>query len=139
MRVSLDQYCINVSDLARSERFYTEGLGLSVTHRIEIPGVSEVVLEGASGNRIQLAHHHGNDQPIQHGHGLWKLYLNTDDCAGLHARALAAGAESVSDPGSRRLPLRDRADGRAHRGLNPGQLRACSAGQTTSGRLSAES
>jgi lactoylglutathione lyase len=60
--------------------------------------VSEVVLEGASGNRIQLAHHHGNDQPIQHGHGLWKLYLNTDDCAGLHARALAAGAESVSEP-----------------------------------------
>jgi lactoylglutathione lyase len=98
MRVSLDQYCINVSDLARSERFYTEGLGLSVTHRIEIPGVSEVVLEGASGNRIQLAKHHGNDQPIEHGHGLWKLYLNTDDCAGLHARALAAGAESVSEP-----------------------------------------
>jgi lactoylglutathione lyase len=98
MRVSLDQYCINVSDLARSERFYTEGLGLAVTHRIEIPGVSELVLEGASGNRLQLAHHDGYNQPIQHGNGLWKLYLNTDDCAGLYARAIAAGAEAVSPP-----------------------------------------
>ena len=67
MRSSLDQYCINVSDLARSERFYTEALGLSVTHRIEIPGVSEVVLAGASGNRIQLARHHEQSGPIEHG------------------------------------------------------------------------
>lgn len=98
MRVSLDQYCINVSDLARSERFYTEGLGLTVTHRIEIPGVSEVVLAGASGNRLQLAYHHAQSGPIRHGEGLWKLYLDTDDCAGLYERALAAGAEAVSGP-----------------------------------------
>jgi len=98
MRVSLDQYCINVSDLARSELFYTEGLGLSVTHRIEIPGVSEVVLAGASGNRLQLAYHHDQSGPIQHGGGLWKLYLDTDDCNALYARALAAGAEAVSAP-----------------------------------------
>lgn len=98
MRVSLDQYCINVRDLARSERFYTEGLGLTVTHRIEIPGVSEVVLKGASGNRLQLAWHHDADGAIQHGNGLWKLYLNTDDCAGLYARSVAAGAEAVSAP-----------------------------------------
>jgi lactoylglutathione lyase len=98
MHISLDQYCINISDLARSERFYTEALGLSVTHRIEIPGVSEVVLAGTSGNRIQLAWHHDHSGPIQHGNGLWKLYLNTDDCAGLYARAVAAGAEAVSEP-----------------------------------------
>jgi lactoylglutathione lyase len=98
MRSSLDQYCINVSDLARSERFYTEALGLSVTHRIEIPGVSEVVLAGASGNRIQLARHHEQSGPIEHGNALWKLYLDTDDCEGLYARAIAAGAEAVSGP-----------------------------------------
>lgn len=98
MRASLDQYCINVTDLERSVRFYEEALGLAVTHRIEIPGVSEVVLAGASGNRLQLAHHHDYSGPIQHGNGLWKLYLDTDDCAGLYARAVAAGAEAVSAP-----------------------------------------
>lgn len=98
MRSSLDQCCINVRDLARAERFYTEGLGMVVTHRIEIPGVSEVVLQGSCGNRLQLAHHHGYDQPIQHGNGFWKLYLGTDDCSALHARAVAAGAEDVSAP-----------------------------------------
>lgn len=98
MQTSLDQYCLNVRDLERAERFYTEGFGLAVTHRIEFPGVSELVMQGVSGNRLQLAHHHGYDEPIQHGNGLWKLYLNTDDCQGLYARAMAAGAEPVMAP-----------------------------------------
>ena len=58
MKTSLDQYCINVSDLKKSVAFYQDVLGLEVTHRIEIPGVSEVVLAGEDGNRIQLAWHH---------------------------------------------------------------------------------
>lgn len=48
MKTSLDQICINVSDLERAVRFYEQALGLAVTHRIEIPGVSEVVLAGAA-------------------------------------------------------------------------------------------
>ena len=98
MRTSLDQYCINVTDLERSVRFYEQTLGLTVTHRIEIPNVSEVVLAGASGNRVQLARHHDRAGPIEHGSALWKLYLDTDDCAGLYQRAIAGGAEAVSGP-----------------------------------------
>ena len=98
MITSLDQFCINVSDLERAVRFYEQALGLAVTHRIEIPGVSEVVLAGAGGSRIQLARHHDHEGAIDHGNALWKLYLNTDDCAGLYARAIEAGAEAVSPP-----------------------------------------
>ena len=98
MKVSLDQYCINVSNLERSVAFYEEVIGLEVTHRIEIPNVSEVVLAGADGNRIQLAWHHDHEGPIDHGNAFWKLYLNTDDCEGLYKRAIDAGCESISAP-----------------------------------------
>lgn len=98
MKTSLDQYCINVSDLERSVAFYENVIGLEVTHRIEIPNVSEVVLAGADGNRIQLAWHHDHEGPIDHGNAFWKLYINTDDCAGLYQRAIDAGTESISPP-----------------------------------------
>ena len=98
MKTSIDQYCINVSDLERSVHFYEKVLGLEVTHRIEVPNVSEVVLAGASGNRIQLAYHHDHEGPIQHGNAFWKLYLDTDDCEGLYQRAVDAGCESISPP-----------------------------------------
>lgn len=98
MKTSVDQFCINVSNLERSVAFYEQVLGLEVTHRIEIPNVSEVVLAGASGNRIQLAWHHDHSGPIDHGNAFWKLYLNTDDCQGLYQRAIDAGSESVAAP-----------------------------------------
>jgi len=98
MKTSLDQFCINVSDLERSVRFYEQALGLTVTHRIEMPNVSEVVLAGDGGGRIQLARQHEHRGPIDHGSALWKFYLNTDDCAGLYERAIAAGADAGAPP-----------------------------------------
>ena len=100
MKTSVDQYCINVTDLEKSVHFYETVLGLEATHRIETPGFTEVVLQGATGGRIQLARHHDQKGPIEHGTGFWKLYLNTDDCQGLvsalHGRGgrvdLGAGA-----------------------------------------------
>ena len=98
MKVSLDQFCINVSDLERLTNFYENVLGLEVTHRIEMETVTEVVLAGESGNRIQLAWHHDHKGEIEHGNALWKFYLNTDDCAGLYQRTLEAGCPSVTPP-----------------------------------------
>ena len=98
MKTSLDQYCINVSNLERSVGFYEKVLGLEVTHRIEIPNASEVVLAGANGNRIQLAWHHDHKGPIDHGNAFWKLYVNTDDCRALYQRAIDAGSESIAAP-----------------------------------------
>ena len=98
MKTSVDQYCINVSNLEKSVHFYETVLGLEITHRIEIPNVTEVVLTGPEGGRIQLARHHDQTGPIDHGNAFWKLYLSTDDCEGLYQRCIDAGAESVSSP-----------------------------------------
>lgn len=99
MKTWLGQYCINVSDIERSEAFYTDVMGLKVGHRIEIPGVKEVVLSGVDdGMQIQLAQQLEKPGPIEHGNAFWKLYINTDDCQGLYDRAVAAGAGSISGP-----------------------------------------
>ena len=98
MKTSIDQYCINVTDLEKSLAFWETALGLTITHRIEEENFTEVVLAGEDGHRIQLASHHDKTDPIEHGNGFWKLYLNTDDCAGLYQRCMDAGAESVMAP-----------------------------------------
>ncbi|MEM9176097.1 MAG: VOC family protein [Myxococcota bacterium] len=98
MKVSVDQYCINVSDLDKSVHFYETVLGLTITHRVEEKEFREVILAGESGNRIQLAYQKNQSGPIEHGNGFWKLYLQTDDCKGLYQRCIDAGAESVTEP-----------------------------------------
>ena len=98
MKTSVDQYCINVTDLEKSVHFYETVLGLKVTHKVETPDFHEVVLAGESGNRIQLACHRDQKGPIEHGTGFWKLYLDTDDCKGLYQRCIDSGAKSISPP-----------------------------------------
>lgn len=98
MKTSIDQYCINVTDLQKSVDFYEKAIGLKITHRVETEEFREVILAGESGNRIQLAWHRNQEGPIEHGNGFWKLYLDTDDCKGLYRRCIDAGAESVSAP-----------------------------------------
>ena len=44
MKVSVDQYCINVTDLEKSVEFYEKTIGLTITHRIEEKEFREVVL-----------------------------------------------------------------------------------------------
>ncbi len=98
MKTTVDQFCINVTDLERSVHFYETVLGLKATHRIETPDFREVVLSGETGGRIQLAYQRNQKGPIEHGNALWKLYLQCDDCKLLYDRAMAAGAESVTPP-----------------------------------------
>ena len=98
MKVSVDQYCINVSDLDRSVDFYENTLCLKITHRVEEKEFREVILGGESGNRIQLEWQRNQQGPIDHGNAFWKHYLQTDDCKGLYKRCIDAGAESVMEP-----------------------------------------
>ena len=98
MKVSVDQYCINVSDLDKSVHFYETVLGLTITHRVEEKEFREVILAGESGNRIQLAYQKSQSGPIEHGNGFWKLYLQTDDCKGLYQRCIDWGARSHTEP-----------------------------------------
>ena len=99
MATTVGQYCIYVSDIEKSERFYTDIIGLKVQSRTEIPDVHEIVLAAdQGGGRLQLAERYNNGQPIDHGFALWKIYMNVDDCAAVHKRAVDAGFESTMEP-----------------------------------------
>jgi lactoylglutathione lyase len=99
MASKVGQYCIYVADIERSERFYTEVIGLKVQSRTEIEDVHEVVLAAdEGGGRLQLAERYNNGQPIDHGFALWKTYMIVDDAADVYAKAMAWGCESVMEP-----------------------------------------
>lgn len=99
MATKVGQYCINVTDLERSERFYEDIVGLKVQTRTQIENVDEVVLAAdKGGGRLQLAQHLDRTGPIDHGDALWKVYMIVDDCIGVHQRAVDAGFESTMEP-----------------------------------------
>lgn len=100
MPTTVGQYCIYVSDIERSERFYTEVLGLPVQSRTEIDDVHEIVLaaEPVGGGRLQLAERYNGGQPIDHGFALWKIYFNVADCQATYDKAMAWGCESQMEP-----------------------------------------
>ncbi len=99
MATKVGQFCINVTDLERSERFYEDVVGLKVQTRTQIPNVNEIVLAADDGGgRLQLAQHLDRSGPIDHGDSVWKIYMIVDDCAAVHQRALDAGYESTMAP-----------------------------------------
>ncbi|HEY8524560.1 MAG TPA: VOC family protein [Acidimicrobiales bacterium] len=93
----LGQYCLNVTDLDTSVAFY-ELLGLTCTSRTSIPEADEAIVEHPGrGSKLQLARHHDHHGTLRMG-SMWKLYVYTDDCAGLHQRAVDAGHPSILPP-----------------------------------------
>lgn len=99
MATTVGQYCISVTDLEASTRFYEDIIGLKVQSRTQIPNVDEVVLAAdVGGGRLQLAQHLDRSGPVDHGNALWKIYMNVDDCVEVHGRAVAAGFTSTMEP-----------------------------------------
>ena len=99
MASSVGQYCIYVSDIEASERFYTDIIGLKVQSRTEIDDVHEIVLAAdEGGGRLQLAERYNGGKPIDHGFALWKIYMNVDDAMAVHDKAVAAGYTSTMVP-----------------------------------------
>jgi catechol 2,3-dioxygenase-like lactoylglutathione lyase family enzyme len=93
----LGQYCINVTDIEASLKFF-ELLGLTCTSRTEIEHAHEAILENpVKGSKLQLAQQLDQDGPVRMG-SMWKLYVNTDDCKGLHNAAVEAGHASLAGP-----------------------------------------
>jgi lactoylglutathione lyase len=93
----LGQYSLNVTDIEATLAFY-DLLGLSCTSRTEIPHAHEAIVENPeAGGKLQLAQQLVPDGPPRMG-SMWKLYVNTDDCTGLHQRAVDAGHPSLVAP-----------------------------------------
>jgi lactoylglutathione lyase len=93
------QFCIHVSDIEATIAFY-ETLGLECTSRTKITDdIDEAVLENPErGAWLQLAQNKTIPLPIDMGTAMWKLYVYTDDCEALHARAVDAGYTSTMAP-----------------------------------------
>jgi lactoylglutathione lyase len=93
----LGQFCLNVSDIDTAVAFY-ELLGLTCTSRTEISQAFEAIVEQPGrGSKLQLAQQRDRAEPLDMG-SMWKLYVNTDDCAALHRRAVDAGHASLMAP-----------------------------------------
>ena len=92
---------INVSNLARSEKFYTEVFGLERTFRFPPEGeLMEVGLAfpGQTGMTLLLASL--NDDPLPEGKSSYgRIVFNTDAARALADRMIAAGSKLLSDVG----------------------------------------
>lgn len=98
MTVSIGNIAIYVSDLERSERFYTAGLGLQVLARVEAPEVSEVIVgTPGEGSQLMLAWDRASSEPVEPS-GIWKVFLFSEDAAASFDAAIAAGAAPVAPP-----------------------------------------
>ena len=100
MASRIAQFCIAVTDLTRSEDYYTNVLGLEVQQRIEIPDAKEIVLGSPDAEgMIQLAQKTAQQGPIDHGDdALWKFYIYSDDIQSIYDAALAWGSECPQPP-----------------------------------------
>ena len=84
------EHChLYVSDLERSERFSVDAFGPEVVARIDSPDVREVVVGSPNGgSQLMLAKRASPDRPVRPDGGIWKLFLCTDDAAGLQPQAI---------------------------------------------------
>ena len=100
MASRIAQFCISVTDLQRSEQFYTQVMGLTVLDRIEIPEAKEIVLGSAeSSSKLQLAQKTAQQGAIDHGdEALWKFYIYVDDINAVFQAAVDYGCEIEVTP-----------------------------------------
>lgn len=111
MSTRIGNVALWVSDLERSERFWTEGLGLEVQARIETADVREVLIGSPEGGTQVLLSKATVDaeenRPRPDGiwsNGVWKVFLDVDDVPESFARAVAAGATADREPFDLELP-----------------------------------
>ncbi len=106
---------IRVRDLARSVRFYTEGLGLRVgpTGRMAAGGVWQELKDPASGAELELNYYPG-EVPYREGDELDHLGFRVNDLDGTIARLVSLGARVRIPPfteGNERLAFLSDPDG----------------------------
>lgn len=109
---SIANAAIWVSDLARSERFYVDGLGLDPVARIETPEVRELIVgRGDAGGQVMLSCLVAGGpapevripdavvpSPGSSPVGFWKTFLWSDNVPDDVSRALGAGGSLVAEP-----------------------------------------
>ena len=100
--ISFGSVALNVADIPRAEKFYSEVFGLVRT--FQYPPEGEPIEIGLGrpdqpgGMGLLLAHF--NDDPLPEGKRAYgRIIINTSDARGLAERAVAAGAKMLRDLG----------------------------------------
>jgi catechol 2,3-dioxygenase-like lactoylglutathione lyase family enzyme len=92
---------INVADVARAEKFYTEVFGLVRTFQFPPEGTPMEVGLARPGGGITLLLAHLSDDPLPQGKSAYgRIVINTDDARALADRAIAHGSKLLRDLGS---------------------------------------
>ncbi|MGL5548372.1 MAG: lactoylglutathione lyase [Culicoidibacterales bacterium] len=81
--------CLRVMDLEKSVTFYTEGLGLIETNRLDYPEHAFTLVYLAfepGGYEIELTYNYNPEKPYEIGTGFSHLAVGVDDLVALHAQ-----------------------------------------------------
>jgi catechol 2,3-dioxygenase-like lactoylglutathione lyase family enzyme len=95
-RVSMIGPALRSTDLDRSIKFYTSGLGMTVVRKIPMGSSTEVILSFGGGPEQPLILLYkdatpGKSPPIEHGNGFGRVVLRVSDATALSAQLVAAG------------------------------------------------
>ncbi|MEK6423086.1 MAG: VOC family protein [Burkholderia gladioli] len=78
---------IRVHDLDRSLKFYSDALGLSISHRLDFPDFSLVYLRNPENDfEIELTWNKGREPAYTHGDGYGHIAVAVGDLDAEHAR-----------------------------------------------------
>ena len=101
MPVGLSAVGINVADIARAEKFYSEVFGLERTFQYPPQGDPTEIGLGRPGGGMGLLLARLTDDPLPDGTSAYgRIVINSDDARGLAERAIAAGAKMLRDLGT---------------------------------------
>ena len=95
-RVGLIGPALRSTDLERSIKFYTSGLGMVVARKLALGPVTEVILSFGGGREqpvilLYKDETPGKSPPIEHGNGFGRVVLRVSDATALCAQLVAAG------------------------------------------------
>lgn len=83
---------IRVLDPVRSQRFYADGFGFSVSHRLDFDDFSLVYLRNPENDfEIELTHNFSRTEPYTHGDGYGHYAFAADDLDAMHSKLAALG------------------------------------------------
>ena len=106
MSVRLSAAGINVADIARAEKFYSEVFRLERTFQYQPQGDPIEIELGRPGGGMGLLLARLTDDPLPDGKSAYgRIVINSDDARGLAERAIAAGAKILRDLGTPNGPV----------------------------------
>lgn len=83
---------IRILSPVRSLKFYAEGFGFAITHRLDFDDFSLIYIKNPENDfEIELTHNFSRTEPYTHGDGYGHYAFATDDLDAMHGKLRALG------------------------------------------------